>query len=60
MAVIVSASATPAFAGEWVAFPATWAWCDYYGSEGSYWCYLENDQVWTRVNPDWQSAPLGG
>ncbi len=52
----------PAYAGEWVAFPATWAYCDYYsGYYGSeYWCFLENEQTWTRVNPNWQNAPMGG
>jgi hypothetical protein len=59
-AIMVALSiSTPALAGEWVAFPATWAWCeyDYYGT---YWCYLENDQMWIRVNPNWQSVPGGG
>jgi len=23
-------ASVPVYAGEWVAFPATWAWCDYY------------------------------
>jgi hypothetical protein len=55
----LTSSAGPAFAGEWVAFPATWAWCEY-DAYGVYWCWLENDQMWSRVNPAWQSAPLGG
>jgi hypothetical protein len=59
VAAMLATSSAPASAGEWVAFPATWAWCEY-DAYGTYWCYLENDQVWTRVNPNWQSAPGGG
>ncbi len=51
-AALLLGSATAASAQEvgWVQFPATWAWCDYY--DGVYWCYLENDQIWSRVNPN--------
>jgi hypothetical protein len=51
--------AQPAFVQEYVQFPATGAWCEY-DAYGTCWCYLENEQMWTRVNPNWMYVPLGG
>jgi hypothetical protein len=56
---MLALSATPVLAQEWVKFPATWAFCEY-DSYGTYWCFLENDQVWIRVNPNWMYGPAGG
>ena len=37
----------------WISRPGvtSWAYCDYYPD---YWCYLEDQGIWKRVDPSWQ------
>jgi hypothetical protein len=62
MVAALALSAAAAMAGEWVQFPSTWARCGWYQDDvgnWSYWCYLQDDQTWTRVDPDWQNVAPG-
>ena len=56
-ALVALTISAPAMAGEWVQFPATVAWCEYYGSQ--YWCWSV-DGYWFMANPNWMYAPAGG